>query len=57
MKIGDRVRHWFAGIGTVTKLDRTTVWVRWDKCGTVGGAWLADLSRCPDHVGDSPSVD
>lgn len=54
LKQGDRVRHWFAGDGTVKRIGgKQSVWVRWDKCGTTGGAYASQCRRIAPPVGDS----
>lgn len=54
MKIekGDRVKHWFAGTGTVQRVEgktrQGTAWVKWDR-GRSGGAKKSDLTVIKKH--------
>jgi hypothetical protein len=45
MSVGDRVSHWFAGLGTIHKLlPYKSIRVRWDS-GSYGIAYAADLKK------------
>lgn len=50
LKVGDKVKHWFAGVGFVKRVSSNgpmaTVYCDWGKGGS-GGAIAKDLQKLP----------